>query len=152
MIKIDLSKPIKSIKGEQIETPERDGKGQPVLDKGKPKMKKMTVRDYLLTILSTKFPLEETKEAFWTTELGQLIASGTKIVGGKVDEKGKIKGGKEVPNIEIEISDDKAKFLRRIIENNKVTQQLPMGQTKDIELFFPFELGQLLKLFSDLRE
>jgi len=152
MKKINLNQKILTIRGEPIKNPEFDEKGQPIIEKGKQKMKIMRLRDYLLTILGTRFPVLNTKEVFWTTELGTLIASETKIVGGKVDDDGHRIGGKEVPNIEIEISDDKAKFLYRILENNKIKQQLPMGGEREIELFFPYELSQLLRLLIDEKE
>lgn len=142
MIKINLEKKILSIRGNPVQNQELDDKGNPKTDKkGKRIMKDAVVRDYLLTILATRFPIIDKKETFWTTELGTLIASKTKIV-----------NGKEVPNDILEISDDKAKFLRRIIENNKTKINLPMGGEKEIEIFFPYELGQLLKLFEGLHE
>lgn len=116
MFKINLDKPILDIRGKAIE--------KSATEKGE--KKEMRIRDYLLTILSTRFPVVDKKEVFWTTQLGILFS----------DEE----------NSEAEVSDDKAKFLRRIIENNKVTIQNPMGE-KEIELFFPFERSQLLQLF-----
>jgi len=129
MKKINLNQKILTIRGEPVKNPELDEKGQPKRDKkGNPIMKDMVLRDYLLTILGTRFPVLNTKEVFWTTELGILIA----------DEKNK----------EIEISDDKMKFLIRILKNNKIKQILPMGGEREIELFFPWELGQILKILG----
>lgn len=104
--------------------------------------KEVTVRDYLLTILGQRFQIIDRREFFWIAELGSLMASETKIV----EEEGK---KKEVPNDVIEISDDKAKFLTRIIENNKIKQITPTGEEREIELFAPFEVAQLLKLFEE---
>ena len=128
MKKINLEQPILTIRGEPVKNPELNEKGEPIIEKGKQKMKIMLVRDYLLTILGTRFPVLNTKEVFWTTELGILIA----------DEKNK----------EIEISDDKMKFLVRILKNNKIKQVLPMGGEREIELFFPYEIGQVLKILG----
>ena len=125
MKKINLNIPILTIRGEPVKNPELDEKGQPIIEKGKQKMKIMRLRDYLLTILGTRFPVLNTKEVFWTTELGILIA----------DEENK----------EIEISDDKMKFLVRILKNNKIKQVLPGGGEREIELFFPWELGEIFK-------
>jgi len=129
MKKINLNQKILTIRGEPLKNPELDDRGQLKRDKkGNPIMKDMVLRDYLLTILGTRFPVLNTKEVFWTTELGILIA----------DEKNK----------EIEISDDKMKFLIRILKNNKIKQILPMGGEREIELFFPWELGQILKILG----
>jgi len=129
MKKINLNQKILTIRGEPLKNPELDDRRQLKRDKkGNPIMKDMVLRDYLLTILGTRFPVLNTKEVFWTTELGILIA----------DEKNK----------EIEISDDKMKFLIRILKNNKIKQILPMGGEREIELFFPWELGQILKILG----
>jgi len=136
MVKINLTKKILTVKGTPVTAEIANPEYEALSEKEKKKTnipqtikKELEVRDYLLTILSTKFPLLHNKEAFWTTELGILIAN----------EKNK----------EIEISDDKAKFLKRILENNKIKQVLPMGGEREIELFFPYELGQLLQIFEE---
>ena len=129
MKKIPLNQKILTIKGEPLKNPELDEKEELKRDKkGNPIMKDMVLRDYLLTILGTRFPVLNTKEVFWTTELGILIA----------DEKNK----------EIEISDDKMKFLVRILKNNKIKQVLPGGGEREIELFFPWELGEIFKVLG----
>ena len=126
-MKINLEKPIVNIRGLPIENEVVNPKTKKI------EKKIMRVRDYLLTILGTRFEMEDRqKEPFWTTELGILIA----------DEQKK----------EIEISEPKANFLKRILENNKVKQVLPMGGEKEIELFFPFEISQLLQLFMSEKE
>ena len=109
MFRINLNQIILNIKGEPIVNQVVNPKTKKTEDK------KMCIRDYLLTILGTRFPIQENKEIFWTTELGILFSN---------DE-----------NKEVEISDDKAKFLKRIIENNKMTIQGPMGERK-VEIFF----------------
>jgi len=103
-----------------------------VMSKGKPVMEELTVRDYLLALLSAKFNIIENKEYFWTTELGILFA----------DKKKK----------EVEISDDKWKFLVRIIKENKVKRPTPMGGEKEEEMFLPYEVGQLLKAVGATEE
>jgi len=129
MRKILLTQKILTIRGEPVKNPELDEKGQLKRDKkGNPIMKDMVLRDYLLIILGTRFPVLNTKEVFWTTELGILIA----------DEKNK----------EIEISDEKMKFLVRILKNNKIKQVLPGGGERETELFFPWELGGIFKVLG----
>ena len=120
MFRINLNQIILNIKGEPIVNQVVNPKTKKTEDK------KMCIRDYLLTILGTRFPVQENKEIFWTTGLGILFS----------DEENK----------EVEISDDKAKFLKRIIENNEMIVQGPMGERK-VEIFFPYELSQLLSLF-----
>lgn len=88
----------------------------------------VTIRDYLLTLLGSRFAVQSPRESFWTSQLGQLIA----------DEKNK----------EIEISEDKFQFLKRVVETNKIKRDTPMG-VQEIELYFPFELGQLLAVFEE---
>ena len=83
----------------------------------------MTIRDSFLTILGQRFDIKDRKEIFWTTELGIVISNDK--------------------NKEAEISGGKLDFLKRIVENNKIKQQSPMGE-KEVELFFPNELGQIL--------
>ena len=85
-----------------------------------------------MTLLGTRFQIIEKKEAFWTTALGIKISN----------EQNKV----------LEISDDKFKFLKRLIVRNKhkMTQQTTTGLTEiEKELFFPFETGQLLRAFGE---
>ena len=133
MKRINLEQKILNIKGEVIKIPIPVGKEKILVPvgEGKPQMRDSILRDYLLTLLASRFQIIDNKESWWTTELGILIA----------DEKNK----------EIEISDDKFKFLKRIIEKNKmkIIQTTPMGPVeKEVEIFYPFELGQLLKIFE----
>lgn len=134
MFKINLEAPILNVKGKQLEGDDTDEKGRPIKTK-------MTIREYLLIILGTRFPIQNSKEPYWTTEIGIIIAN--------TKNKELIVGSLE--NLPNAISTDKAKFLKRIIENNKATQQGPMGKT-EIEIFFPYELGQLLKIFEGLEK
>lgn len=88
--------------------------------------RQLTVGDYLLNFLSSRFEIKNNKEIFWTNELGSLIA--------------------DVKNTEIEIDEDKFQFLKRLVENNKF-KDLPTGQDKDF--LFPYELAQVLLALSD---
>lgn len=110
MQKINLEQKLLSVKGEVLKNVEN---------------KEMKIRDCFLIMLGARFPIQDKKEVFWTTQLGILCA----------DEKNK----------EIDISDDKMKFLKRIFENNRIKRQLPTGQEEEMELFLPFELGQILQ-------
>ena len=87
------------------------------------KKRNMTIRDSLLTILGQRFDIKDRKEIFWTTELGIVISNDK--------------------NKEMEISGEKLIFLKRILEDNKITERTAMGEMK-VELFFPNELGQIL--------
>ena len=98
-------------------------------DLKKTEKKDMTLRDYLLIILGARFTMKDKKESFWTTQLGILIS----------DDKNK----------ELKISDSQFAFLKRIMENNKIKQPSPMGGEVEIEVFFPYELGQILEVFED---
>ena len=121
-MKINLTQKILNIKGEEIIKEEENPKTK------KKEKKVLTVRDYFLVILGTKFPVKDNKETFWTTDLGILFA--------KSESK------------EVEVSDEKIEFLKRIIGENKITQPLPMGGEKEMTIFFPYELGQLLKILD----
>jgi len=121
-MKINLTQKILNIKGEEITKEEVNPKTK------KSEKRVLVVRDYFLIILGTKFPIKDNKETFWTTDLGILFA----------DSKNK----------EVEISDEKIEFLKRIIGENKITQPLPMGGEKEMTIFFPYELGQLLKILD----
>jgi len=124
MLKIPLEKTILDISGKPIILP-------PTINK-KGKRKNTTLRNYLMVLLSTRFPVLNNKEIFWTTELGNLFS----------DEKNK----------EVEISENKANFLRRIIEQNKIKIQLSASEEKETELFAPFELAQVLEPFLSEEE
>ena len=133
MKKINLEQKIFNIKGKALQVPVLDEKGKfiPSSNNKNRQMRDSTLRDYLLTILSSRFKTINNKENFWTTELGIEIA----------DEKNKI----------LEVSDPQFNFLKRIVEANKMMNitQTPMGVVeKEIEIFYPFELGQLLRIFQ----
>ena len=121
-MKINLTQKILNIKGEEITKEEENPKTK------KREKKVLTVRDYFLVILGTKFPIKDNKETFWTTDLGILFAKSE--------------------NKEVEVPDEKIEFLKRIIGENKITQSLPMGGEKEMTVFFPYELGQLLKILD----
>ena len=119
MIKVKLNKPIKSVSGD------------PIVVKREQETKKITIRDYLLSILGTNFTPEDQKEVFWTTDLGIKIS----------DEKNEV----------LEISDKKASFLRRIVKEIGIEK----GKNKSKNLLKPFEVSQVLKELmtdEDLKE
>jgi hypothetical protein len=140
MIKINLDQKILNVKGEPIKNTVANPKYEALSEKEKGRTKipptiekEATVRDYLLTILGVRFEIKDkNKEQFWTTDLGILFSK----------DENKI----------VEISPEQAEFLKRIITENKAKQQMPMGQSREIEIFFPYELGQLLKLFKPSEE
>lgn len=89
-------------------------------------VKDQTIRDYLLLLLGSRIELKDKRrEAFWVSDLGGLFSSSENKI--------------------VEVSDEKMEFLRRIVEHNKIKRPKPMGGEEDVELFFPYELGQLLK-------
>ena len=57
-----------------------------------------------------RFPIKDRKETFWTTDLGILFSDSN--------------------NKEVEVSEEKIEFLKRVIGDNKITQPLPMGVEK----------------------
>ncbi len=122
MVKINLDTPILAMSGKQLTIPMLD-------EKGKPKQQKVTLRMWLLVALNMRFDMiDVAKEPFWTNELGMLCA----------DEKNKT----------IEISDEKAKFLQRVIETNKfsvLSVKDGQAQKEEINYFTPFEMGAALK-------
>jgi len=94
-----------------------------------------TLRDNLLMILGAKFILKDkNKEVFWTSDLGIEIA----------DKKNK--------EIVFEEGDEKYEFLKRIISDNVIKRVDVSGQEKTMDLFFPYELGQILKLLTGVNK
>ncbi len=84
-----------------------------------------TVRDYLLMILGSRLEIKRPQERFLVTKMGMDIA----------DENLK----------ELELDEEKFKLLKRIIENNKIYRQNNItGQMEEVELFIPYEAGQLI--------
>lgn len=118
MVKINLSQPMKNARDVQFEENYLD-------EKGKLKTRKVTLRDWLVLILNSRFDIIEAKENFWTTDLGIKFA--------------------DTKNKEVEISDDKMKFLRRIIEANKLYTIGPRGDKQEIQPFTPFQIGLILR-------
>ena len=114
-MKINLEKKILNIKGKEIKKTDPETR--------KPLKEALTIRDYLLTVLGQKFAIKNRKETFWTQDLGIKFS----------DDKNK----------EVEVSQDKIDFLARVVEDNKYKMMSPTGE-KETELFFPFEIGQLL--------
>ena len=87
----------------------------------------MTIKDYFLTLLSQRFELKDTKkESFWVTDLGIACSKGDVL----------------------DVSEEQLVFLKRIFENNRVTRTNQIGQNEEKELFFPYELGQILKVLD----
>lgn len=135
-LKVDL--PVNNIKGEQLK--DRCWKKDCLNCYPDPKVttrkgdcdegKKLTVGDMLLNLLSQS-GIYDTKEsgsnkfAFWVVEIGILIS----------EAKG-----------EVELSEDKYQFLKKIVEANKI--QVP-GRDKTEDYFVPFTLGQVLFVFDE---
>lgn len=138
-VKIPLNKEMRNGLGQVMKTDKPNPEYEKLSDEQKkethvPKTikKSQTIRDYLLMALSLKFPIEDRKEVFWTYGLGQLFSD-------------------EEKNI-VEISDGKAAFLRRVFEKNKSKNTTPMGQDVEVEVFYPFELGQIIPFFMSEKE
>lgn len=105
----------------KVKKPICDIRGKQLEDKEK----KLTVGDMLLNLLSQNIALKENREAFWVTEIGIQIADG---------------------KAEIELSEDKWAFLKRLVEANKFKQPgLPVEEI----YWLPFVLGQMLALFQE---
>ena len=122
-MKINLEKKILNIKGKEIKKTDPETR--------KPLKEALTIRDYLLTVLGQKFAIKNRKETFWTQDLGIKFS----------DDKNK----------EVEVSQDKIDFLARVVEDNKYKIMSPTGE-KETELFFPFEVGQLLTALGKTEE
>ena len=138
MLKIPLSRNVYNPRGDAVKVNRPNPEWEALSDKEKKDTEipqviptEQTIRDYLLNILSLKFKIEDKKEIFWITSLGIQFST---------------------EEDEVEISDDKTKFLRRIIENNKFTQVGMGGVEKEIELFFPYEVSQILVVFLSVKE
>lgn len=93
--------------------------------------KPVKIKDYLLTVLGSKIETQSPRENIWVRTLSVAI-----------------EGAKN----EIEISEDEFQFLKRIVEKNKAKQISREGNIEEIELFFPYELGQLLIALEDKPE
>ena len=103
----------------KIKVPVNDIRGKQLESDGR----KLTVGDMLLNLLSQNIALKENREAFWVTELGIQIMEGKK---------------------DIELSEDKWQFLKRLVENNKFNSD--MGER---DYFLPYVLGQMLMAFVE---
>jgi len=93
--------------------------------------KPVKVKDYFLTVLGSKIETRSPRENIWVRTLSV-----------------KIEGAKN----EIEISEDEYQFLKKTIEKNKAKRISMDGKTEEVELFFPYELGQLLIALEDRSE
>lgn len=134
MRKLRIDIPLTDIKGQQLH--DRCGKDDclkcspkegKVLDCAKGKG--LTVGDLFLQLLSQNGIIDTKdkdahKHAFWVIELGMQIS----------DAKS-----------EIEISEDKHSFLRKLIERNKFKNQ----QGLEDDFFLPYTWGQMLLVFDE---
>lgn len=99
-----------------------DLRGKPVEDGAG---KKKTVGDALIDLLSENFSgLKEKREAFWVTELGIIISNA--------------KG-------EVELSEEKWEFLKRIVEINKIKGQMGV----EVDAWRPYIWSVLMSLFQE---
>lgn len=87
--------------------------------------KPMKIRDYIILFLSQRFTQQTNREMFWATQIGIQCA----------DEKIK----------EVELSENQLNFLIRLMKENKLKIQNPMGQDTDREILFPYEKAQTLE-------
>lgn len=87
--------------------------------------KDLTVRALLLDLFSNRFKTTDVRENFWVTEIGVICSNESKKI------------------LELDKGSDKYTFVKRIIENNKVI--IGQGpQEKEVDIFFPYVVGQLL--------
>lgn len=128
---IPLSKKVLNIKGEPLKTkkPNPEWLALSKEEKKETKIEKTietetTFRDYYLMMLGTRFKVIDKKETYWAMKIGMEFSEGTDAV---------------------ELADDKVKFLRRLVEENKVIRTNQMGKNEEVELYFPYELGQILE-------
>lgn len=94
------------------------------------KRKGLKIKDYLLTVLGSKIETKSPRESIWSRTLSIEIAKAKN---------------------EIEIGEDEFQFLKRIIESNKTKRIDEQGKIEEVELFFPFELGQLLIALEEIK-
>ncbi len=86
--------------------------------------REVKIKDYLLTVLGSRIETKSPRENIWVRTLSVMIEGAKK---------------------EIEIGEDEFQFLKRVIEKNKGPQRMGVsGKVEESELFFPYELGQLL--------
>lgn len=116
--KVNLETGITKVDGKPLENDVENPKTK------KMEKKQMKVRDYILIFLGQRFAAKTNREMFWATELGIACA----------DEKNK----------ELEVEDKKRDFLVRLVKDNKLKIQGPMGQDVEKDLLFPYEKSQLL--------
>ncbi len=86
------------------------------------------IKDYLLTVLGSKVEVQNPRENIWVRMLSVEIGQAKK---------------------EIELDEDEFQFLKRIVEKNKTKRFGIDGKIEEIEVFFPYELGQLLIALED---
>lgn len=91
--------------------------------------KPVKVRDYLLSFLGARFDTKSPRERFWAAQMGIEVA----------DEG----------NEKLKLDDEKFKFLKKLIESNKIKRVNRAGMLEEIELFLPYESGQLLMALGE---
>ena len=124
MFKLKVNQVLKDIQGDEIDTNKTV--------KGKLKKIKLTVREALLNYLGANIQLQDNKESTWVWALATQLNDETKN--------------------EVEISDDKIEFLRRIVGDNKVFTYGAQGTKNEVNLYPPFVVGQLLEYLGQKEE
>jgi len=117
MFKFKVNEVLKDIQGEGIETSKNI--------KGKIKKIPLTIREALLNYLGANIQLQDNKESTWVWAIANQLNDEAKT--------------------EVEISDDKIEFLRRVIGDNKIFAYGPQGTKNEVNLYPPFVVGQLLE-------
>ena len=87
--------------------------------------KPMKIRDYIILFLSQRFKQQSNREMFWATKIGQACS----------DE--------DVS--EVELPENQLNFLIRLMKENKLSIQGPMGQDMEKSVLFPYEQAQTLE-------
>lgn len=83
----------------------------------------LKIKDYFLTILGTKVKIKSPRENVWVRLLSVDI--------------GRAKD-------EVEIEEEQFQFLSKLVENNKIERINREGKMEEVDLFMPFEAGQLI--------
>ena len=104
----------------KITDPIKDMRGKTIKDE---RGKDLTKGDMLLNLLSQNIKLKENKESFWVTEIGIQIAEGKN---------------------EIELSEDKFAFVKRVVDENKFRVN-----NVEQDYYLPYILGQMMALFVE---
>jgi len=128
MFKIKLNTPIKDIRGNQLIASDQD-------PEGKITRVKVDLRYDLLKVLGARYDdtvLPQPREYTWIYNLSTVF------------------NGKEN---EVEVSEEKIEFLRRLVRNNASVFpiQTAQGEVKKekVDILLPFEKGQIMILLGD---